>query len=195
MVWSPVGYASYLSQAQQRTLQQPTQQSPYQQFSTEWQKAYEEAKTTNEKRYEEILKGYQDRYAAAMGEIGKMGATEEQTIGRQYQGLGSQVGQNLISSGLYGTTVLPTMGMGVQREKSSALLSLAERLAMMRAQTGAGLSGDTLGFMERREDVYPDMGLYSQLAQLLGQSGGGGTGSYRVTPKIEGAGGVWQAPF
>lgn len=207
----------------------------------EYQRAYEEARAANEQRYQDILSGYQDRsnefqqrqagntddvltgyenrYQRGMDLLNGLGDQEKRDVTESYQKLGAANQQDMTNRGLTGTTIMPTMRAGIERERQDALSRVNERLQREQLMTDAGLSGDalgaqermygqglagymgatgdTLGFAERRNDTYPDMNQLMGLAQQYGASGagyGGGPGYDMVSPSqlgysLPGAGG------
>lgn len=165
---------------------------PAQRLMDEYQKAYDEARAANEARYADILKGYQGRYGSVMGMFEGMGDQARRDIRRDYTNLMGAGQQDLVSRGLTGTTILPTMRMGYEREMQGALGRHEEQLRRERLGYEAGLSADTLGFMERRTDTYPDYAMMANLAMAYGQGGdggGGGGGGRRVFGQIDTGGG------
>lgn len=183
----------------------------------DYQRAYEEARAANEQRYQDILTGYQDRsnnylqqqagvtddvltgyenrYQRGMDLLSGLGTQEKRDIDESYQKLGAVNQQDMVNRGLTGTTIMPTMRAGVERERQDALSRVNERLQREKLMTDAGLSGDalgaqermygqglagylgatgdTLGFAERRNDTYPDLNQLMGLAQQYGASGAG----------------------
>jgi len=129
------------------------------------------AKSANESRYSEIKKGYEDRYARNMADVAKVGDQQNADIRSAYGNRMAQMNQNLAARGLSGTTIAPTMAMGNTREMNADLNRSNEGLTQQRVGLDAQLSGDTLQFMERREDTYPDMQQYLALQQGLGRGG------------------------
>jgi len=117
----------------------------------QYNQAYGAAKDANERRYQEML-----------------GITDQTTgqrmadIRRDYEGQSADAMQQLSRLGLANTTIAPTMKMGVEREKQASLNRAAD-----------ALQGTKLGIMERRTDEYPKSDIILQLAQMLGQGGGG----------------------
>jgi hypothetical protein len=69
------------------------------------------------------------------------------------------------------------MNAGTDRETNDSLGRSNERVRQQTLDTDAKLSGDKLGFLERRTDEYPDFSAYSNLMMGLGRMGGGGTGA------------------
>ena len=152
----------------------PKQPTAQQKILTEMQKAQDEAKSANERRYQEILGLYQQRQGDVMGHIDQMGVQAQSDIGmagRQAYGTGVQ---DLVSRGLTGTSNLQNLGRAVAGDTSSQYQRLAAQLGGLKAQTLSGLTGQggTLGFMERREDAYPNTQLMSQLLAQLGRGTG-----------------------
>lgn len=146
-----------------------------------YQQAYEEGKAINEQRYEDILGGYRDRYANAMDMVGQLGDSQRAEIDRSYTGLNATTQQGLTDRGLANSSITDTMAAGVEREKQRASLELEDALLSRQLDTANQLSGDTLGFMERRQDEYPSldqlMNFYVQMGQAQ-QAANQPTGSY-----------------
>ena len=125
-----------------------------------FQEQQERARQENLKRYGEGLKLYDEiikRYQPG-GEFGK-GALSQYERGR-VRSLATAA-QNLISSGLYGTTTTAGLGKKYEEEVGTPFRLQLEDLRMGRlseAETGKA------GFIERREDIGPDPALIAQLA-------------------------------
>ncbi len=105
---------------------------------------YDQNYTATQGAYADILKGYNDRYGVAMGNLNNAGAQAAADINDGALAQGAAVQQNLVSSGLAGTTIAPTMQMGVERERNNSQGRLQEQLRQERLSTQAGLSGDVL---------------------------------------------------
>lgn len=171
-----------------------------------------EAKTSNESRYADILsqwdttsesaqskwaeqmalvsKAYQDRLATAMGYLEGAGTQQAADINQSAASQGSQMRQDLVSRGLTGSGILPSMYQGVERERTAAQNRLSESLNQQRLGAYGELSGDALGaqlsgeqfgqslatqyatsklgFMERREDPYPSLSDYIEMMKMSG---------------------------
>lgn len=110
-----------------------------------WGAEQAEAKSANERRYQQML-------GIAAKTTGQRGID----IRADYAQREASAMQQLTRQGMRGTTVAPTLGMGFEREKSSAL----DRLADLMQQT-------KLGIMERRTDAYPDLGAYMAAGQMM----------------------------
>jgi hypothetical protein len=113
-------------------------------------RCYEEAKAANEQRYQQML-------GIADTTTGQRAAD----IRSSYAEQGAQQQQNLARLGMSGTTIAPTMQMGVQREQQSALNRLADQMQQTK-----------LGIIERREDEYPKSDVILALTKAMMQGGG-----------------------
>ena len=121
------------------------------------QQEYLSARQANEQRYaqamsiyDEIIKRYQPGGTFGKAALGQLEKEKTRAVGRETQ--------QMISSGLYGTTTtagLPTKWEAEVGAPSRLRLEdiMMERLSQ--AQVGKA------GFIERREDVYPDVGRYA----------------------------------
>ena len=125
------------------------QQYQQQQLIQQYQKAMEDARAATESRYQQALSNLEG-----------VGTQERADINSRYNSAGSAVNQSMVSSGLSGTTVTPTMQMGVERERTSALSRLS-----------ADLAREKNAIIASRNDIPPDLQL---LAQLMFQAGAGG---------------------
>ena len=146
---------------------------------SQYQQAMDDANAANDLRYQQGMNMLGDRYTRGMGYLDNAGQQEGADIRQDYHNLGTRIDQDLISRGLSGTTIRPTQQMGVQRELSSSLGRMNERLAQQKVATDAQLSGDIAGFLERREDQAPDISQMLALMQAAGQGGGYGGNGYR----------------
>lgn len=119
-----------------------------------YNKAYGRARTANEQRYQQML-GIMDK------------TTGQRAADIRSEGVGEQANimQRLARQGLAGTTIGATQRAGARRGTSAELNRLADTM-----------QGRRLGIMERRTDAYPQAGMITNLAGLLGQSGGGNVG-------------------
>lgn len=115
----------------------------------------EQARTANVQRFQDIM--------GMLEGIGTQTGADIEERGERYL---QALGQQMVSSGLSTTTAPIDPAMAIMRETGGEQRRLQEMLA--------GLKG---GFMERREDVGPDIGMYanllSQLGLAQGQIGGG----------------------
>ena len=136
-----------------------------------YQGAYDEAKIANEQRYGDILKGYGERLKGLYTDLEGMGKQEATNINRQWTSQGAALQQQNVGRGLYGSTVQPTMTAMIERGRGEALGGLTERLKRLSLQYSGQYLGDTLNFMERRQDTYPNYAQGLRMAQMAGRSG------------------------
>lgn len=135
----------------------------------------------NEARYADITGGYQSRYGEGMGMVNQLGQSQRNEINRQFNALQGKQMTDLVGRGLSNSTVLTSAQQGIERERGRARTELEDQLLRTRLGQHNVTSGDTLGFMERRNDVQPDLGQMSALMMAMGQygsGGGGGGGGY-----------------
>lgn len=143
-------------------------------LASAYQGQYDEARGANEARYQDILGQYGGLYGRTMGSLAQRSEQGLADIGTQFQGARSRVGQNLTSSGLYGTSIKSAMDIGLAGEESAARNRFQDTQLREQRTADIGLTQGRLGFMERRTDEYPNQGALMQLAQMLGQAGSGG---------------------
>ncbi len=120
----------------------------------QYNQAYGEAKTANEQRYQRML-----------GITDQTSGQRASDIRRDFSGQQSDMMQRLASLGMSNTTIAPTLGQGIERNKQAALDRSAD-----------SLQGTKLGIMERRTDKYPQSNVIMALVQALGSAGVGGAG-------------------
>lgn len=103
-------------------------------------------------------------YDKMMGMVAPGGAFEKRGLGQieaaKTKGVGQQM-QQMISSGMYGTTTAAGVGKGWEADVGTPARL---RLEDIMQQRQLGVMGQKAGFLERIEDVYPD---YSSLMQML----------------------------
>ena len=131
----------------------------------EARKAYGQANEANERRYQEMLRRMQEREANAEN----YGNAQIAGIRKDFENKGTQAAQQMTSRGLSGTTIAPTVQAGIARQGAQAGAQVAENVSRYKND----LIGDTVGVMERREDVGQDMMGLLPLLMQYGQSGGG----------------------
>lgn len=170
------------------------------------QEQFEKANAANEARYAAIRGGESDIDAAqggykglrdrSLGYVDAISNQQEQDAERQAQQRSSAVKQGLYSAGMSGTTVAPTLQMGQDRERDAEIRRIQDAKMQQRLGTDIGTTGEGLRFMERREDVAPQYGMYAQMLQNqaqyggVGGSGGGGGGAFSGGYTVQGFGGT-----
>lgn len=146
-------------------------------------KAQAEAKAANEARYQEILGGYDQRYGDVMQSISGLGQTARDDLTERYRQASARGKQDMVDRGLTGTTVMPNMQRGYDRDYNRGLGGIEESLRRQQADTQANLQGDRLAFMERRTDAYPDVSAYSNILNQLGEAQGTAAANQAATQK------------
>ena len=129
-----------------------------------YQRMANEAKKATLARENEI----RGTYADILGRLGPGGAFEKSEladIAGQAGGLVGKETQNLISSGLYGTTTAASIPTRVEKKFARpARMKLEDLLEQRRTETKLGKAG----FVERISNTYPD---YNALMQAMAAQG------------------------
>lgn len=86
----------------------------------------------------------QKRYSDVMGILDTSGDQEKKDIQQQFNTYGSRALSNAVDRGLTGTTILPNLQVGVERERAGALGNLNTRLRDQKAGYASNLSADVL---------------------------------------------------
>ena len=73
-----------------------------------------------------------------------MGNAAKTELNRNYAGLGSNIQQNLVSSGLSNSAALPGALSGVERQRTTNLSALNEQISTQKAGFSSALAGDYL---------------------------------------------------
>jgi len=150
-----------------------------------FQQQQEAAREANERRYQEGLAIY-DRIIKQYEPGGAFLQGVEKQLGREKAKTVAQQTQDLISSGLFGTSLTAGLGKKFEEEVATPARLRAQDIAFERlAQAGVGKAG----FIERREDVGPDYGLIAQLAMAAASRPTGGGAYYPTTRRDD-----WELP-
>ena len=130
----------------------PDRNALAQQILSQLETGTTEANEANEQRYQDILN--------LMEGVGTQGGED---IDQRTKERLAELGQQMVTSGLSGTSV-PFAGQAlIEREQGAEKRRLAEQVALMKT-----------GVMERRYDEGPDTALYANLLGELGYAEGGG---------------------
>lgn len=154
----------------------------------DYQAAYNRALNANETRYQQGLQGFDARHQRGMAMLSGLGQQELADIRQRGEEQKSNISQRMNDLGLAGTTVGDSLRTGVDRETNADAGRAQERIRQQQVATDAALSGDTLGFLERRTDAYPDLGSYVSLMQMAGQTAARQQGGSPVATGGYGAG-------
>jgi hypothetical protein len=145
----------------------------------QYQTAYDTAKASNLSRYNELM----DLSNAIIGQYSPGGAMERagtQKINMQKTQDVGGARQNLISSGLYGTTVnaaLPSTW------EANVGMSARLTLEQMMQQGYTGALQNKANIIEGREDMYPNLDM---MAQLIAKSSSASAGNTRYVNSYSG---------
>lgn len=149
-----------------------------------YENQYNQARQANLERYGQgidILKKGIERYQPG-GQFGA-GAMALYEQGKN-KALASGM-QNLVGSGLANTTVAGTLPLAYEQEVGSPFRL---QLEDMRLQNLTGSERAMADFISARNDPYPDLGMFANLAMQAGQGGGGASGG----ASFGGAGAGWS---
>lgn len=138
------------------------------QLKAEYEKAYNEAKQANEQRYTQILGGYETLYNDTMTGLEGMGDAARNDVNSSYNKAFSQSMQGLVNSGMANSTILPSVSLNNASQRTNALNSLNETLRREKLGYMNNITNNKLNFMERREDTYPDLNLFTSLMNNYG---------------------------
>lgn len=136
-----------------------------------YQQMYQEARAANEQRYSQgigILDQAIERYSPG-GTFGA-GAQAQYDIGKRQSMASGQ--QALVNSGLSNTTVAAGLPLAYEQEVGTPFRLQLNDMRMKNLTSAEQAKTD---FIEKREDPYPDFGMFAQLAMQSATSGGGGS--------------------
>jgi hypothetical protein len=173
-----------------------------------YKQAEQQAKQANETRYNDILSQYQKQYddlskayanrqSEALNMLQGYGTQEKADVAQNWGNVQAQQQQDAVDRGMANTTVGMNIPLGTERGKNADLARINERIQQQKLGIYTGLSGDTLnaqqnlmgnklGFMERREDEYPDLNQMLNLTTGLGETSGAGSSGYSSTSGTSG---------
>lgn len=144
------------------------------------------AKNANEDRFQTGLKGYRDRYERNLATVKGIGSTVAGDIHRRYDQRAAQL-RRQFAGGQSGnqSTVLAREIAANDRERNDAISRAADVNAGRQIAVDTQLSGDELGFLERKTDSYPDVNQMIDLERGAGAASqqpqyppGGNDGGY-----------------
>jgi len=94
--------------------------------------------------YTQQDQGYLNRQNEVMALLEGMGNSQKADINQSWKNQAAQGAQSMISRGLSGTTIMPTMNAGYERDKNADLARLEENLRTQKSGTLSALMGDRL---------------------------------------------------
>lgn len=147
------------------------------------------ANKANQDRYNEILGGYGSARDYAAKQLAGLGDQQRKDTNAAFDKNAGRIDQSTISRGLNSTTVQDTLQAGNARDRGEALARLESDLARERMAQELPLLEQQLKFMERRDDVGPDPGLFASLMQNAAAAGPGGAYTGPINLDLGGGGG------
>ena len=139
-----------------------------------FQSAYDEARSANVGRFEEIKGEYSSLYDRVMAAEDARSTQGEADIRGEFADIGAREQQSFVDRGLYNTSAATGAQTATDRAATEAVNRFRDTGIDRRSGYDIGLTGERLGFIERREDEYPNSGLLASLAQAVGAAGPGG---------------------
>ena len=158
------GYQGPSQQEQQVVYKQLPQSQPtfdYASLLADFEKREKGARKANVAREQEIRGIYGDIIGQGQGAARTAGLTEIERGKTQAIGAGTQ---QMISSGLYGTTTAASIPVQAENQASLSRLKLEDMLQQRTNQAKLGLAG----FAERIETPYPDYNMLLQASIAQG---------------------------
>lgn len=135
--------------------------------------AFEAAQAEKTGMYDEkILPYLRQRYDTAMGYLQGFGTQQRQDIERSYEQQAARAKQDLVTSGLSGSTVAPSIRAGYERRKQEDLNRFRDYIAQLNLGTHLGASADVAKAMQQRAHAVPTaqdiLGLQAPTTNLAG---------------------------
>lgn len=192
--YTPTGLGAIMLKQKLKKQQSYT---PQYNVGDEYQKALDAANARNEARDKEIRQGYQDREAKAEELIAGQGALQKKDLLESYRQQGAAQNARLTGLGLGNTSVVGAMQQGLLRRQGDAMTGLNESLDRNRLNVLGGMAGDRLAYMERPNDIAPDLNQMLTVAQLQGKMGGGygGYSGGNTLPQAYGAAPIFAGTY
>ena len=127
------------------------------------------AKQANLARYRQGLKTLRAGYTTAARTARRFGTAALQDVEESAVQGKATTEQDLISRGLGGTTIRGAMVRGIERQRVRERSRIGEQRALLQGQIAQQRARDIAGFIERRSDIGPDLGLFTNLLATAGQ--------------------------
>lgn len=115
--------------------------------------------------------GFNDRAARNIGRIEQTGAQERKDLDRRYNEMQANLGQDMVSRGLTGSTIAPTMRARLEEDRGDAIGRLNDRLLRERVSVDSALTGDALQALANSQNrvLNTDIALSGQALGALQQ--------------------------
>lgn len=177
-------WAQQQGQYQQDRTDRQRQQDRADKLSQEYQTKLDQANQKNESRYLDILAGRTDTRNRVLGDLKTFGQSQISDANDRYKSLNSQMQADIYSRGFGGSpSMLNSANRSSENARDRELNRINDDIINRRVAADASQSEGIAGFMERRNDVPPDLNQLIQLQQGLGRSG-----SYLPQPSSGGFG-------
>lgn len=136
----------------------------------------DEANAANDARYNEVKASNQALYDRTMGEVDNWGGVQSKLNEERAAESLSEQKAYLAARGLSNSNVLPAFQARNDRDLALTQQDLSERKSARRIGYDADLTNNANAFIERRNDIAPDMAPYYQIAMQYAKSGAGQEG-------------------
>lgn len=133
----------------------------------------DKANAANEARYAEVKGSNQALYDRTMGEVDNWGGVQSKLNEERAAESLSEQKAYLAARGLSNSNVLPAFQARNDRDLALTQQDLSERKSARRIGYDADLTNNANAFIERRNDIAPDMAPYYNIATQYAAAGGG----------------------
>jgi hypothetical protein len=150
-----------------------SQQSVVDQMLGDVKAKIDEANAANDARYDEVKGSNQALYGRVMGEVDNWGGVQSQLNEENAAESLSNQKAYLAARGLSNSNVLPAFQARNDRDLALTQQDLSERKSARRIAYDTDLTNNANAFIERRNDIAPDMAPYYNIALQYAKSGAG----------------------
>ena len=141
-------------------------------LSAEYQQKLDQANQKNEDRYLDILYGRKGTKERVLADLERFGNSQIADANDRYKALQSQMLADVHARGFGGSSsMINSANRSAETARGKELARIQDDIINRRTNADAGLSDSLYSFMERRNDVPPDLSQLIALQQGLGQSG------------------------
>ncbi len=153
--------------------QTSSQQSVVDQMLGDVKSKIDEANAANDFRYEEVKGNNEALYGRVMGEVDNWGGVQSQLNEERAKESLSEQKAYLAARGLSNSNVLPAFQARNDRDLALTQQDLSERKSARQLGYDIDLTNNSNAFIERRNDIAPDMAPYYNIAMQYAKSGAG----------------------
>lgn len=137
----------------------------------------DEANAANDARYNEVKSSNQALYDRTMGEVDNWGGVQSKLNEERAAESLSEQKAYLAARGLSNSNVLPAFQARNDRDLALTQQDLSEKKSARRIAYDTDLTNNANAFIERRNDIAPDMAPYYNIALQYAKSGAGQEGA------------------